>query len=634
MNDWSPFEWITAIRFLREGRMQTLFIIVGVSIGVAVIVFMSAMLSGLQANFIKRVLTSQAHIQLIPPQEVARALRSQPGVIELATIQSPVQRLRSIDQWQKIRQQLQSWPDITHVSPSVSAPALAVRGDASRSVSLTGIDPAAYFSIVRIPDYIVAGQPRVTGDDILIGTELAKDLGVVVGDKLNVVAGNGASRVLTVTGIFDLGNKGANERSTFVALRTAQAMANLVGGVTSIDLTVRDVYQAETVAQAVQASTGIEADSWIRTNAQFFTAVNAQKSSNTMIRVFVALSVAFGIASVLVVSVIQRAKDIGILRAMGTSRGQILRLFLLQGALVGIAGAVIGSGLGAGALILWHRILRQADGSELFPLMLEPGLFAYTIALASLTGIAAASIPWWRSVAEAADVLRLEAVKKSYNVGTPGEVEVLHGIDLGLGHHEFVALIGPSGSGKSTLLNIIGLLDRPTSGRLFIGGQETSRLDDKALTHIRGHSIGFVFQYHYLISAFTALENVMMPLLADNEFPNEKMRARAASLLEQVGLSQWRNNRATNMSGGQQQRVAIARALAMNPALVLADEPTGNLDTQSANTVFEMMRTVNRDLGTAFLLVTHNMDLARRCDRIIELVDGRVVRPQTAAPTP
>ncbi len=230
-------------------------------------------------------------------------------------------------------------------------------------------------------------------------------------------------------------------------------------------------------------------------------------------------------------------------------------------------------------------------------------------------------------MAENTPVLRLDKVCKSYNIGMPVEVEVLHDIDLVLQRGEFVALIGPSGSGKSTLLNIIGLLDRPTKGRLFIEGHETSKLNDTAITELRGHSIGFVFQYHYLISAFTALENVMMPLLVDHAFPTDEMQHRARDLLAQVGLTQWENNLANNMSGGQQQRVAIARAIAMNPALILADEPTGNLDTKSANTVFEMMQRVNQTNGTTFLLVTHNMDLAQRCHRIVEVVDGRIVTP-------
>jgi lipoprotein-releasing system ATP-binding protein len=227
-------------------------------------------------------------------------------------------------------------------------------------------------------------------------------------------------------------------------------------------------------------------------------------------------------------------------------------------------------------------------------------------------------------VVELTPVLHLESVHKTYNDGAENAVEVLHGIGLTLKRGEFVSLIGPSGSGKSTLLNIIGLLDRPTSGQLFINGQETSTQNDAELTRLRGRSIGFVFQYHCLISAFTAVENVMMPMLVDKEFPNATMRDRAYLLLDEVGLSQWANNLANNMSGGQQQRVAIARSLAMQPDLILADEPTGNLDTKSADTAFDLMRKVNRDKGTTFLIVTHNLDLAKRCDRTVEVVDGRL----------
>jgi lipoprotein-releasing system permease protein len=394
MNHWLPFEWITAIRFLREGRMQTIFIVAAVSIGVSVIVFMSAMLSSLQANFIKRVLTSQPHIQLIPSDEVARPQRvASSGVVVAAAVQRPAQRIRSIDQWQKIRILLKEWPGITNVSPTMATAALAKRGESSRSVTVTGIDPEVYFKIIRIPDYIIAGEPRLLTDDILIGTDLAHDLGVNLGDKIIVSSGTGATRILTISGIFDLGNKGANQRSTFVALRTAQALANLVGGVTTIDLTVTDVYAAETVAQSVEAATGVEADSWIKTNAQFFTAINAQTTSNTLIRIFVGLSVAFGIASVLVVSVIQRSKDIGILRAMGTSQGQILRVFLLQGGLLGFLGSIVGAILGGSAVVFWHAYLRQPDGSELFPLVLETSLFVNSVLLAAATGVAAAAVP-------------------------------------------------------------------------------------------------------------------------------------------------------------------------------------------------------------------------------------------------
>ena len=222
------------------------------------------------------------------------------------------------------------------------------------------------------------------------------------------------------------------------------------------------------------------------------------------------------------------------------------------------------------------------------------------------------------------EILSLDKVCKDYNVGLPTRVRVLHDVDLKLERGEFLALIGPSGSGKSTLLNIVGLLDRPTEGRVRIKGDDVATLDDAETTRLRGRTIGFVFQYHMLISAFTAIENVMMPMLVDRGFPNEAMATRADELISLVGLQNVKNNLALNMSGGQQQRVAVARALAMHPDLVLADEPTGNLDTKAANGVFELMRDVNRRSGASFLLVTHNMDLARRCDRIIEVVDGRI----------
>jgi lipoprotein-releasing system ATP-binding protein len=227
--------------------------------------------------------------------------------------------------------------------------------------------------------------------------------------------------------------------------------------------------------------------------------------------------------------------------------------------------------------------------------------------------------------AASADTLRLEDVRKSYGVGTPVEAEVLHGIDLVIGSGEFTALIGPSGGGKSTLLNLIGLLDQPTGGRVWIQGVETEKLDDAERTRLRGRAIGFVFQYHYLLPAFTALENVMMPILAVRGFPDRAMRERAAMLLDQVGLTPWKEHRTNDLSGGQQQRVAVARSLAMDPALVLADEPTGNLDTNSADGVFDVLRAVNEASGTTFLIVTHDPRLAQRCDRIIELVDGRLV---------
>ena len=383
---------------MREGKVQTSFIVGGISIGVAVIVFMSALLSGLQGNFVKRALTGQAHIQVFPLKEVVRLLRNDdPAWSEIATVQAPLQRLKSIDQWQSAALQINAMPEVLVVSPAVVGSALVIRGDASRAITLTGMTPDLYYRIVPLPEKMVKGQAHMEVDTIFIGTDLATDLGVTVGDKLRVSAANGVLNTLKVAAIFDLGNKGANSRSTFVALRTAQSLLGLPGRVSVLDITVRDVYAAETVAQRIRQLTHLEADSWIKTNEQFFTAVHAQTTANTAIRFFVALSVGFGIASVLVVSVVQRSREIGIFRAMGITRGQILRIFLLQGGLLGLLGAISGALMGATALMLWQRFERNADGTVMFPLALEPMLFIQALTLATLTGLLAAFAPALRA---------------------------------------------------------------------------------------------------------------------------------------------------------------------------------------------------------------------------------------------
>lgn len=219
-------------------------------------------------------------------------------------------------------------------------------------------------------------------------------------------------------------------------------------------------------------------------------------------------------------------------------------------------------------------------------------------------------------------LLRLEAVTKDY--GTRVLTHVLRGIDLVIEPGEFLALTGPSGSGKTTLLNLIGLLDRPTAGRITFQGLDVATLGEGETTALRGRSIGFVFQFHHLLPAFTAQENVLLPLLADRGRRDAEMYERAAALLDEVGLADRASYRANDLSGGQQQRVALARSLVMRPSLVLADEPTGNLDSESGAQVFQTLRLFNKRYGTAFVIVTHDDRLAVQCDRIVHIVDGRV----------
>lgn len=222
-------------------------------------------------------------------------------------------------------------------------------------------------------------------------------------------------------------------------------------------------------------------------------------------------------------------------------------------------------------------------------------------------------------------IIELQQIRKSYGEGTSVVTEVLHGIDLRIEQGEFTALTGPSGSGKSSLLNLIGLLEKPTSGKLLVEGRDTANLDDAAITALRGRSIGFIFQFHHLLPGFTALENVMMPSILDLGWPTDQARDTAMQLLEQVGLADSAHKRPSQLSGGMQQRVAVARALSLAPRLILADEPTGNLDTHSANDIFELLQNVNQTQKSACLIVTHDPALAARCARQIRIVDGQLL---------
>ncbi len=393
MNTVFPFEWILAIRFMREARMQTLLIMSGVALGVSVIVFISALISGLQTNLFRRTLDFQAQIVILPPKEVSRPLHKA-GEGMLATLVQPrAQRLQSVDQWQTVLAQVAKMDGVSVVAPVVAGAGFIVRGEANKAVGLTGIEPETYLQLIALNSKIIAGTANITGTDILVGMDLAKDLGVWTGDKLNLQTASGGTATLSIRGIFDFGNSGMNSRSVYIALRTAQSLLDLAGGVTSVEVNLDAPFTAETVAQTIQAQTGLKVDSWIATNAQFFSALEAQSMSNTVIRFFVGLTAALGIASVLVVSVVQKSKAIGILRATGTSRQQILRLFLLQGALTGLMGSLLGAGVGWLFLNAWRKIAVNADGTQLFPITFDPMLFVYAAVGATLVGTLAALFP-------------------------------------------------------------------------------------------------------------------------------------------------------------------------------------------------------------------------------------------------
>ncbi len=389
-----PFEWFVALRYLREEKAQTALILAAVSVGVSVIVFLSALINGLQVSLIDRTLGSQPHVTVHVPREVPRPLVYAVGDRAIARdVQAASQRLRSIDQWPAVMAEVERVPGVTAVSPMILGAGFAVRSDAKEPVMVRGVDPERYGAIIDVQRRMVAGRFDVSGGDVAIGSTLASDLGVGVGDKIRVVTTEGVEDVVTVAGVFTLGTEGADRTWLFTSLRHAQSLYALPGGATTLELKVADVFDAERAAGDVRDRTGLDADSWMKLNAELLAGLDAQSSSKWMIQFFVVVAVALGIASVLVVSVVQKSREIGILRAVGTSPQRVLRVFLIQGGVLGLAGSLVGSGLGGLFAKLFEGLARGADGAPRFPVQLDGALFLTATGIATGVGLLAAVIP-------------------------------------------------------------------------------------------------------------------------------------------------------------------------------------------------------------------------------------------------
>jgi lipoprotein-releasing system permease protein len=402
------FEWHVALRFLREGRMQTVLIIVGVAAGVAVIAYISALISGLQGSTLTKTLGAQAHISVRAPDDIVTpAWPAVPGTIALTGTQPRAQRLRSVANWQALVPLLEAMPEMAGVSPMVSGAGLALRGEATQAIALMGVDLDRYDRVVGLRSKVISGTARLAPGEAIVGRELAADLGVRAGDRLTVQTGL-VSDSVRVTALVDLGIKDLNRRTVIVPLRAAQNLLGLPGGATSLDLTVKDVWSAQALAGELRQQFPYKIESWQESNAQLVSALNAQSVSTALIRGVVLVVVVLGIASVLVVSVVQKRREIGILRAMGATRGQILRLFLVQGAVVGALGSALGIALAVLMIWLFTRFVRGSDGLPLFVIGLPMATAVQVALIATACGVLAAVAPARRAaVLDPAQAIRM-----------------------------------------------------------------------------------------------------------------------------------------------------------------------------------------------------------------------------------
>jgi len=389
-----PFEWFVALRYMRAARGQTALILAAVSIGVSTIVFLSALINGLQTSLIDKTLGSQPHVTIHVPREAARPLVMPTRETAIArVVQSTTQRLRSIDQWPVVMSDAEHASGVIAASPMVVGAGFAIRSNTKEPIVIRGVDPERMLTIIDVRKKLVSGRFDVSGGNVTIGSTLATNLGAFVGDKIRITTTEGVDDVVTIAGIFTLGTEAVDRTWLITSFRHAQSLYALPGGATTIELKVADVFNAEAVAGDVRDRTGLEADSWMKLNAELLNGLSAQSSSKLMIQFFVIVAVALGIASVLVVSVVQKSREIGILRAVGTSRLRVLKVFLIQGGVLGLVGSLVGSGLGALFAKLFEEGTRAPDGAARFLVQIDLDLFLTATLLATGVGLLAAVIP-------------------------------------------------------------------------------------------------------------------------------------------------------------------------------------------------------------------------------------------------
>ncbi len=376
-----------AWRFMVENPLQTLLICIAIAVGTAVIIFITTLMNGLQQNTINKTLGSQPHVKL----EATRLYNRTPAgdgqqLLVLETMRA--QPLQRIDSWQAVVAGLDAIAGLTAVSPVVTGPALVQKGRATASVIINGIDPQRHARIVDLPGHVVQGSFQVGSEDVLVGSELARDLGLQTGDKLRLQSGDGRTALLRVSGIFTMGVQELDTRQLYVDLKQAQTLLNLSGGITALDLKIDDIFTAREWGSRLGRLTGLHVKNWMDNNSQLLNALRSQKMTTQMIRGFVGLAVGLGIASVLAVSVVQRTREVGILRAMGSTREQILRVFLTQGAMLGAMGAVFGMAGGYGLVHLFNNF-----GSRLFLIGVQTEVTITALFIAIGSGILAAALP-------------------------------------------------------------------------------------------------------------------------------------------------------------------------------------------------------------------------------------------------
>ncbi len=395
------FELKVATRYLGSSRLQTALILAGVAVGILAFTFMAALINGLATKLTNDVIGNLAHVTLTPlvrePRQIADP--SPASAVQLMAVQRGTERRAEITGWRPLVDSLRRRGDVLVVSPSAQGGGFARRGEKVMPISLIGQQRDHTSSIFDLSSGLVSGSLELGPEDVLLGVTLAEELGVETGSRIVVASERGRSRSLNVRGLFDVGSANANERLAFVDLAVAQSLLDLDGKLSRIEVKLLDLQAAPRIAQQLAGETGLEARNWIDDNRRLQEALKAQGSTGTLIKIFSLMTIVIGVAAVLLLAAVRRRAEIGILRSFGVTRGAVLKIFLLQGAILGLVGSLLGSSLGWGFCQLILKATRRADGTPALPVDPAQGEYLLAIALATLASTLAAVLPARRAAA-------------------------------------------------------------------------------------------------------------------------------------------------------------------------------------------------------------------------------------------
>ena len=635
-----------ALGHLRRRKRQTVVSILGVALGVGFFVGINALMRGFQQYFITQIIDVAPHIVI---RDEFRTPSPQPAFLAFPRAAVTVSGVKPKDEPRGIRNaraklaELEALPGVA-AAPTLQGQVILRYGTRDVPVSLYGIEPERERRVTNIERDLAAGRLedlRSTANALIVGVGVAEKLGGALGDTISVVSPRGVTLSMKIVGLIRTGISSIDNGQAYALLKTVQVLQNRSNVVNQIRIRLDDVAQAEPLARRIEARMRYRTESWEETNRNVLSLFVIQNSIMYSVVGAILLVAAFGIYNIISTVVYEKTRDIAILKSLGFGARHSGHL-PGRGRDRGASGRARRSTRGPGADRasgpgpLRQQRSRDRRQERLHPrardLALRGGCRLRTPRLgdggpdprpARRPPQPGRHHPRGGVSGTTAPVVEARAVSRT--LPGPPPVTIIQDASLAVAAGEFVAVTGPSGSGKSSLLYLLGLLDRPSSGTVLVDGRDTGRLGRSELDRLRLARVGFVFQFHFLLPEFTTLDNVLIPMRKLGRLDAPAMRARAQALLERLNLAEAARKYPEQLSGGMRQRVAIARALANDPALLLADEPTGNLDTANARIVFDIFERLTTEEGRTVIVVTHDPDLAARTRRRVQLVDGRIV---------